>query len=229
MSKSILVLDNLSKEFPSVSGGQNLRILDGLGLDLRAGETVAVLGTSGSGKSTLLSLVAGLDAPSGGAVFLGEKNLVTMPESELVSYRALHLGIVFQQFHLMPHLSALENVSLPLELADNEDAVTNARVALQSVGLAERLDHYPAQLSGGECQRVAIARALCVEPLLLLADEPTGSLDIQTADSVADLLFNLVQNGKTTMLLVTHNLQLAQRCERVLHLRDGRLVEAAAR
>tara|TARA_B100000674_G_scaffold139011_1_gene108808 strand:- start:766 stop:1449 length:684 start_codon:yes stop_codon:yes gene_type:complete len=225
MSESILVLDNLSKEFPSVSGGQSLRILDGLGLDLRAGETVAVLGTSGSGKSTLLSLVAGLDAPSGGAVFLGEKNLVTMSESELVSYRALHLGIVFQQFHLMPHLSALENVSLPLELADNEDAVTKARVALQSVGLAERLDHYPAQLSGGECQRVAIARALCVEPLLLLADEPTGSLDRQTADAVADLLFNLVQNGKTTMLLVTHNLQLAQRCERVLHLRDGRLVE----
>ncbi len=227
MSESILVLDNLSKEFPSVSGKRNLRILDGLGLDLRAGETVAVLGTSGSGKSTLLSLVAGLDAPSGGAVFLGEKNLVTMSESELVSYRALHLGIVFQQFHLMPHLSALENVSLPLELADDEDAVIKARAALQSVGLAERLDHYPAQLSGGECQRVAIARALCVEPLLLLADEPTGSLDRQTADAVADLLFNLVQNGKTTMLLVTHNLQLAQRCERVLHLRDGRLVEDA--
>ena len=225
MNNSILVLKNLCKEFPSVSGGSNLKILNGLNLDLRAGETVAVLGTSGSGKSTLLSLVAGLDSPSDGAVYLGEKNLVTMPESELVSYRALHLGIVFQQFHLMPHLSALENVSLPLELADDQKAITKATSALSSVGLAERLDHYPAQLSGGECQRVAIARALCVEPLLLLADEPTGSLDTNTADSVADLLFNLVQDGKTTMLLVTHNLQLAQRCERVLRLKDGRLVQ----
>lgn len=225
MSNSILVLDNLCKEFPSVNEGSSLKILSGLNLDLRAGETVAVLGTSGSGKSTLLSLVAGLDLPSDGAVFLGDKNLVTMPESELVSYRALHLGIVFQQFHLMPHLSALENVSLPLELADDQQAITKAESALSSVGLAERLDHYPAQLSGGECQRVAIARALCVEPLLLLADEPTGSLDTNTADSVADLLFNLVQDGKTTMLLVTHNLQLAKRCERVLRLKDGRLVE----
>lgn len=225
MSNSILVLDNLCKEFPSVNEGGSLKILNGLNLDLRAGETVAVLGTSGSGKSTLLSLVAGLDLPSDGAVFLGDKNLVTMPESELVSYRALHLGIVFQQFHLMPHLSALENVSLPLELADDKQAVAKAESALSSVGLAERLDHYPAQLSGGECQRVAIARALCVEPLLLLADEPTGSLDTKTADSVADLLFNLVQDGKTTMLLVTHNLQLAKRCERVLRLKNGRLVE----
>ena len=225
MSNSILVLDNLCKEFPSVNEGGSLKILNGLNLDLRAGETVAVLGTSGSGKSTLLSLVAGLDLPSDGAVFLGDKNLVTMPESELVSYRALHLGIVFQQFHLMPHLSALENVSLPLELADDQQAITKAKRALSSVGLAERLDHYPAQLSGGECQRVAIARALCVEPLLLLADEPTGSLDTKTADSVADLLFNLVQDGKTTMLLVTHNLQLAKRCERVLRLKNGRLVE----
>ena len=132
---------------------------------------------------------------------------------------------VFQQFHLMPHLSALENVSLPLELADDQQAIAKAKRALSSVGLAERLDHYPAQLSGGECQRVAIARALCVEPLLLLADEPTGSLDTKTADSVADLLFNLVQDGKTTMLLVTHNLQLAKRCERVLRLKNGRLVE----
>jgi len=225
MSNSILVLDNLCKEFPSVNEGSSLKILSGLNLDLRAGETVAVLGTSGSGKSTLLSLVAGLDLPSDGAVFLGDKNLVTMPESELVSYRALHLGIVFQQFHLMPHLSALENVSLPLELADDQQAITKAESALSSVGLAERFNHYPAQLSGGECQRVAIARALCVEPLLLLADEPTGSLDTNTADSVADLLFNLVQDGKTTMLLVTHNLQLAKRCERVLRLKDGRLVE----
>lgn len=225
MSNSILVLDNLCKEFPSVNEGGSLKILNGLNLDLRAGETVAVLGTSGSGKSTLLSLVAGLDLPSDGAVFLGDKNLVTMPESELVSYRALHLGIVFQQFHLMPHLSALENVSLPLELADDQQAIAKAKRALSSVGLAERLDHYPAQLSGGECQRVAIARALCVEPLLLLADEPTGSLDTKTADSVADLLFNLVQDGKTTMLLVTHNLQLAKRCERVLRLKNGRLVE----
>ena len=225
MSNSILVLDNLCKEFPSVNEGGSLKILNGLNLDLRAGETVAVLGTSGSGKSTLLSLVAGLDLPSDGAVFLGDKNLVTMPESELVSYRALHLGIVFQQFHLMPHLSALENVSLPLELADDQQAIAKAKRSLSSVGLAERLDHYPAQLSGGECQRVAIARALCVEPLLLLADEPTGSLDTKTADSVADLLFNLVQDGKTTMLLVTHNLQLAKRCERVLRLKNGRLVE----
>ena len=225
MSNSILVLDNLCKEFPSVNEGGSLKILNGLNLDLRAGETVAVLGTSGSGKSTLLSLVAGLDLPSDGAVFLGDKNLVTMSESELVSYRALHLGIVFQQFHLMPHLSALENVSLPLELADDQKAIAKAKSALSSVGLAQRLDHYPAQLSGGECQRVAIARALCVEPLLLLADEPTGSLDTNTADSVADLLFNLVQDGKTTMLLVTHNLQLAKRCERVLRLKDGRLVE----
>ena len=227
MSNSILVLDNLSKEFPSVGGGESLQILKSLNLDLQAGETVAVLGTSGSGKSTLLSLVAGLDVPTNGAVFLGEKNLVTMPEYELVSYRALHLGIVFQQFHLMPHLSALENVSLPLELADNTQAISKATKALNSVGLGERLSHYPSQLSGGECQRVAIARALCVEPLLLLADEPTGSLDTHTADSVADLLFNLVQDGETTMLLVTHNLQLAQRCDRVLRLQEGRLVEDA--
>lgn len=225
MSDSILKLDRLSKEFLSVDGHRKLCILNELNLNVKSGETVAILGKSGSGKSTLLSLVAGLDSPTHGAVFLGQKNLVEMRESELVSYRAQHLGVVFQQFHLMPHLTALENVALPLELMDDVAAYNKAFEALESVGLGDRSEHYPAQLSGGECQRVAIARALGVKPLLLLADEPTGSLDVHTADSVSNLLFNLVKNGSTTMLLVTHNLDLAQRCERVLHLRDGRLVE----
>lgn len=227
MSDSILRLERLTKEFTSVNGTQNLCILKELDLNLESGETVAILGTSGSGKSTLLSLVAGLDSPTGGSVFLGQKDLVQLKEAELVSYRAKHLGVVFQQFHLMPHLSALENVALPLELADDLGAYQKASEALESVGLKERSEHYPAQLSGGECQRVAIARALCVKPLLLLADEPTGSLDVQTADSVANLLFDLVKNDRTSMLLVTHNIDLARRCERVLHLRDGRLVEDA--
>jgi putative ABC transport system ATP-binding protein len=198
-------------------------VLRGLELEVRAGETVAILGQSGSGKSTLLSLLAGLDRPSEGAVFLEGARINEMGETELTAFRARSLGIIFQQFHLMSYLTALENVSLPLEIARAPDASRRARVALERVGLAHRIDHLPHQLSGGEKQRVATARAMVVAPRLLLADEPSGNLDTRTGDEVMNLLFDQVRDSGMAMVLVTHNEQLASRCDRSLRLRDGKL------
>ncbi len=211
----------MSKRFDTPAGP--IDVLQGIQLEVARGETVAIIGESGSGKSTLLSLLAGLDAPTEGSIRVRGHDLGAMGESELARFRASELGIVFQQFHLMGGLTALENTSLPLELQRVEGAVEQARVALEHVGLSNRADHLPAKLSGGECQRVAIARALVVEPALLLADEPSGSLDARTGETVMALLFDLVKRRDTTLLLVTHSETLAASCDRRLQLVDGKL------
>lgn len=219
----ILEAVDVHKRFDAPGGP--IDVLRGLDLVVASGETLAVVGESGSGKSTLLSLLAGLDAPSSGSVRIGGRDLAALSEAELAALRGRSLGIVFQQFHLMGGLTALENVSLPLELQARRDAESRAREALAQVGLADRADHLPARLSGGECQRVAIARALVVEPALLLADEPSGSLDERTGDAVNALLFELVAKRDTALVLVTHSDRLSAACDRRLRLAGGRLLE----
>lgn len=204
--------------------GGTIEVLTGVDLDVAKGETVAIIGESGSGKSTLLSLLAGLDAPTQGRVEVEGQDLAALGERGLAELRARQVGIVFQQFHLMSGLTAIENVSLPLELRYETDALERARAALAQVGLSPREDHLPSHLSGGECQRVAIARALVVEPALLLADEPSGSLDEQTGSAVNALLFDLVARRDTALVLVTHSERLADACDRRLRLAQGRLV-----
>jgi putative ABC transport system ATP-binding protein len=191
------------------------------------GEAVAVVGASGSGKSTLLGLLAGLDTPSAGSVRIDGEELFELDEDGRARLRARLLGFVFQSFQLLPALNALENVSLPLELANRSDAESAARTMLERVGLAERLAHYPKTLSGGEQQRVALARAFVVQPKLLLADEPTGNLDAATGEGVIDLLFQLNAENGTTLLLVTHDELLARRCNRLIRLAGGRISTGA--
>ena len=188
------------------------------------GEAVAIVGASGSGKSTLLALLAGLDTPSAGTVELDGESLFALDEDARAELRGRTVGFVFQSFQLLPSLTALENVMLPLELAGREDAESAAREVLARVGLAERLQHYPKHLSGGEQQRVALARAFVVRPKLLLADEPTGSLDAESGEAVIALLFQLNRESGTTLVLVTHDEQLARRCARVVRLAAGRIV-----
>ncbi len=219
-SSTILEINDLSKFFIHADT-QMIEVLTGINHEVGEGKTVAIVGDSGSGKSTLLSLLAGLDQPTSGNLFLKGHDLTTMDEEALARFRAEHIGIIFQQFHLMSHLTALENVSLPLDMFHKPDAEERAREALVQVGLDHRQHHFPHQLSGGECQRVAIARAIVIEPAILLADEPTGNLDNQTGEQVADLLFNLVQSNGMTMILVTHNEGLAARCEQQVTLKDG--------
>ena len=221
----ILELNELSKTFPSAEKREKITIFSDLNLKVKRGETVAVLGRSGCGKSTLLSLIAGLDAPSAGEVILNGQSLAFMNEKDLSKYRAKNIGIVFQQFHLMPHLTALENISLPLELSHDKQAREKSLRLLESIGLTDRQNHFPHQLSGGESQRVAIARALVVEPAILLADEPTGNLDEKTGDQLSNLLFNLVESIQMTLLLVTHNQPLANKCSRKMTLKNGQLVD----
>ncbi len=208
----------LTKSFKQ--GDEVIPVLRDLTFSVNAGETLALVGPSGSGKSTVLSLLAGLDHPDSGTLRIADQDLVTMGERELTRFRARTIGIVFQQFYLFSHLTALENVMLPLEILNGDEVEEKARAALRQVGLDHRVRHFPHQLSGGESQRVAIARAFVVKPKLLLADEPSGSLDHRTGDEVIELLFELVANEKTTLILVTHNQLLAERCGRVLHL-DG--------
>ena len=203
-----------------------LTILEGIGFRIAPGEAVAIVGASGSGKSTLLSLLAGLDAPTSGSVSLGEVTLSALDEDGRAKLRGERIGFVFQSFQLLPALTALENVMLPLELRGDRDAESPARAILARVGLAERLDHYPRQLSGGEQQRVALARAFVTRPALLFADEPTGNLDTATGQAIIDLLFELNQQLGTTLVLVTHDEQLAARCGRTLRLVAGRLAAA---
>ena len=217
----ILCVEEVSKLFDTAGG--RLEVLTDVSFTVDRGETVAILGESGCGKSTLLSLLAGLDAPTQGTIRVAGCDLETMGENELAAFRARELGIVFQQFHLMGGLSALENIALPLELQNAPDALERARAALDQVGLADRADHLPSRLSGGECQRVAIARAIVVEPALLLADEPSGSIDVRTGRTVMKLLFDLVQRVDTTLVLVTHSQELASACDRRLELVSGRL------
>ncbi len=201
-----------------------LTILDDVSLAVAAGETVAVVGASGAGKSTLLALLAGLDEPSAGSVWLEGVELSALDEDGRAAARARHVGFVFQSFHLIPSLTALENVMLPLELAGRADARATARAVLQQVGLGPRLGHYPKQLSGGEQQRVAIARAFVTRPAVLFADEPTGNLDSATGARVIDLLFDLNAANGTTLVLVTHDREIARRCSRVIELDAGKLV-----
>lgn len=203
----------------------SLTILSGLDLKIKSGESVAIIGTSGSGKSTLLGILAGLDQPTQGEVALAGNRIDHLDEDARARVRADHTGFVFQSFHLLPNLTALENVMLPLELAGKESAQTHARTLLERVGLSQRLTHYPRQLSGGEQQRVAIARAFAGQPDILFADEPTGNLDEKTGESIINLLFEVNRENKTTLVLVTHDLQLARRCQRVLKLTQGRLEE----
>jgi putative ABC transport system ATP-binding protein len=223
----ILEAVGVSKTFDTPAG--SIDVLSDIAFEVERGETVAIVGESGSGKSTLLSLLAGLDAPTRGSIRVDGCDLGKMAEAELSRFRARALGIVFQQFHLMSGLTARENVTLPLELQAIGDAEARARVALEQVGLAARADHLPAKLSGGECQRVAIARALVVEPALLLADEPSGSLDARTGKLVTELLFDLVKRRSTTLLLVTHSEELASSCDRCLELVSGRLAREKGR
>jgi putative ABC transport system ATP-binding protein len=205
------------------SGDAPLTILTGVSLEISAGETVAIVGRSGSGKTTLLSLLAGLDLPTSGDVLLDGQSLTGLDEDARAGLRAGRVGFVFQSFQLLAGFTALENVMLPAELAGLKDAGERARAALERVGLGKRLHHYPHQLSGGEQQRVAIARAYSGNPKILFADEPTGNLDTTTGAQIIELLFELNRSEGTTLVLVTHDAQLAARCGRTLTLREGRL------
>jgi putative ABC transport system ATP-binding protein len=218
---SILRAEALTKEVSSPGG--TLTIVDGVSLAIRAAESVAIVGPSGSGKSTLIGLLAGLDVPTSGRVWLADAELTALDEDGRAAARAGRVGFLFQSFELIASLSALENVMLPLELAGLPDAATLARAEHERVGLLERILHYPRQLSGGEQQRVALARALVTRPVVLFADEPTGNLDTRTGAQVIELLFELNTAGGVTLVLVTHDERIAARCARVLRLDAGRL------
>ena len=211
------------------SGEGRVEILRGIDLDVRGGETVGVTGPSGSGKSSLMAVLSGLEPANGGTVTIAGADFRTLDEDGLARARRGRIGLVLQAFHLIPSMTALENVAVPLELAGVYDAFARARAELVAVGLAHRTGHYPTQLSGGEQQRVAIARALAPGPALIFADEPTGNLDAATGASVMDLLFARVGAAHATLVLITHDAALAQRCGRVIEMRDGRIVADNAR
>jgi putative ABC transport system ATP-binding protein len=219
---TVLAAHSVSKEVSSPEG--SLTILDDVSFNISAGESIAVVGPSGAGKSTLLALLAGLDLPTKGHVVVNGANLSELDEDGRARIRAKSVGFVFQSFHLVPSLNALENVMLPLELAGGEDARGASREIIDKVGLGDRWSHYPAQLSGGEKQRVAIARAFATEPAVLFADEPTGNLDSRTGSNIMQLMFDLNLSSSTTLVLVTHDLSLAERCDRILSLDTGRLI-----
>lgn len=221
----VLRATDLVKQVNSPEG--RLTILADANLSVAGGESVAIVGPSGAGKSTLLALLAGLDTPSSGQVWLDGNELTALDEDGRAAVRAERVGFVFQSFHLIPSLTAVENVMLPLELAGRADAAGPAREVLSEVGLGSRLRHYPRQLSGGEKQRVAIARAFVTTPAVLFADEPTGNLDTRTGEQIIDLLFGLNEKNGTTLVLVTHDQRIAQRCGSVLPMEAGRLSSAA--
>jgi putative ABC transport system ATP-binding protein len=213
---------NLVKGFHK--NNERVEVLKGVSIDLSRGETAAVVGPSGSGKTTLLTLLAGLDRPDSGQVLFNDLEISSLGEKELSRFRAQNVGIVFQQFHLLQHLTALENVTLPIEIQGGLDAKARAEAALIEVGLLHRMNHQPSQLSGGECQRVAIARALVHRPALLLADEPSGNLDSATGAKVMDLLFELVGKSRSSLVLITHDSKLAERCQRQYEISDGKFL-----
>jgi putative ABC transport system ATP-binding protein len=206
------------------TSGGTLQILSSIDLAINAGESIAIIGESGSGKSTLISLLAGLDTPSEGSIALNGKIITVMNEDGRAALRNELIGFVFQSFQLLPGLTALENVMLPLELSGDKNAKTSATALLDRVGLSHRLSHTPKQLSGGEQQRVALARAFVTEPAILFADEPTGNLDSKTGEHIIDLLFELNQENRTTLILVTHDPALAERCQRTIRLEAGRII-----
>ncbi|HLO96224.1 MAG TPA: ABC transporter ATP-binding protein [Burkholderiaceae bacterium] len=223
MSASILEVEHLGKTVRDATG--ELTILHDISFTLQARESVAIVGASGSGKSTLLALLAGLDTPSQGAVRLQGQDLYALDEDARAALRAAHVGFVFQNFQLLSNLTALENVMLPLELRGDREARAQAQAMLERVGLGQRLYHYPRALSGGEQQRVALARAFVQRPALLLADEPTGSLDFATGAQVMALMFELNREAGTTLVMVTHDLAIAERCERQLRIEAGGLAQ----
>jgi putative ABC transport system ATP-binding protein len=220
---SILRVENLTKTYPSA--GQPLTVLHEVSFDLQAGDTFAIVGPSGSGKTTLLGLCAGLDRATSGSVWVKDIRLDTLSEDERAAVRNQHVGFIFQNFQLLPTLTALENVLVPLELRGQKGASKTALDLLDRVGLAARAGHYPAQLSGGEQQRVSLARAFANRPAVLFADEPTGNLDPDTSEKVVNLLFELNREAGTTLVLVTHDLELAAKTQRTLRLRGGKVVE----
>ena len=221
MSRTVVSAENVEKVVQTTAGP--LVILDGIDLEINQGETVAIIGASGSGKTTLLGILAGLDTASAGAVRLLDANLSDLDEEARALVRGQHVGFVFQSFQLLASLTALENVMLPVELRGDTLAQSQAQELLGKVGLADRLDHYPRQLSGGEQQRVAIARAFASKPTVLFADEPTGNLDTQTGDRICQLLFDLNQEFGTTLVMVTHDQALAARCGRTIAIAGGRI------
>ncbi len=212
-------LDDVHLTLTSTAGP--VKILRGVDLDVPVGCSVSVIGPSGSGKSTLLAVIGGIERPTSGKIMVDGQDLNTLNEDRLAAFRGQNIGILFQAFHLIPTMTALENVAVPMELAGVRDALTRAAEGLATVGLVERADHYPGQLSGGEQQRVALARALANRPKLLLADEPTGNLDQATGEDIVDLLFSIQRDRATTLLLITHEPKLAARCERRLRMADG--------
>ena len=222
MSVALIQVVNVTKQVTDSTG--SLTILHDISFELQARQSAAIVGASGSGKSTLLSILAGLDTPSSGTVKIAGTDLFALDEDARAGLRAQHLGFVFQSFQLLGNLSALENVMLPLELMGRDDARAAATDMLARVGLAERLRHYPKVLSGGEQQRVALARAFVVRPAVLLADEPTGSLDFATGEKVMGLMFELNREAGTTLVMVTHDRGIAARCDRQLHIEAGRLL-----
>jgi putative ABC transport system ATP-binding protein len=205
------------------SGASRVHVLHKISLAVAPGESIGLVGPSGSGKSTLLMVVAGLERIDSGKIVIAGQDYAGMDEDALAAFRGDRIGFVFQGFHLMPTMTALENVAVPLELAGRDDAFERARTMLESVGLGERLSHYPAQMSGGEQQRVAIARALAVKPAILIADEPTGNLDSDTGADISDLIFRSARDNGTTLLLVTHDRHLAERCDRMVRIASGRI------
>ncbi len=221
MAETILSLNDAALTLDGNAG--RVEILRGITLDVRRGETLGLIGPSGSGKSSLLMLMGGLERATGGSVTLLGHDLTALGEDALAKVRLQHMGVVFQSFHLIPTMTALENVATPLELAGKADAFDRAAEELQSLGLGKRMDHYPAQMSGGEQQRVALARAAAPRPDILLADEPTGNLDAATGAAIMDLLFDLNSQHGATLVLVTHAPDLAARCSRVIGLADGRI------
>ncbi len=218
-------INKISKTY--FQGTQRIEVLYNLSLQVKEGESLAILGQSGSGKSTLLSLMSGLDKPEFGTITLDGQDITKLSQDQLSQFRSETMGIVFQQYHLMSNLTALENVGIPLELRKDPNYQQLARDALKMVGLSHRLSHFPGELSGGECQRVAIARAIVAKPKIILADEPSGNLDDETGKEVMDLLFQLHRERKQTLILVTHNQELASVCDRMMVLQKGQLQAAS--
>lgn len=218
----MIEIENLHLKLASDAG--EVKILNGIGLNIGAGETVSIVGPSGSGKTSLMLLLAGLERASAGRIRIDGAEITALDEDRLALFRRRNIGIVFQAFHLIPTMTALENVATPLELAGESQAFARAKAALEDVGLGHRVTHYPSQLSGGEQQRVALARAIAPQPKILLADEPTGNLDLETGEKVIDLMFDLQRRQGATLLLITHDVALARRCDRIVRLADGRVI-----
>ena len=225
MTETAVSLENVSLTLPSRAG--EVEILRGVDLAVNSGEAVGIVGPSGSGKTTLLMVIAGLEKVSSGEVMVAGQSITAKSEDDLAAFRRDHIGIVFQSFHLIPTMTALENVAVPLEFKGVSGAMAIARDKLARVGLSHRLTHYPGQLSGGEQQRVAIARALASGASIILADEPTGNLDQETGAAIIDLLFDMRSQDGTSLLLITHDMALAARCDRMAQVRDGRIVSGA--